>query len=133
MNKFKNKPLFYLCTVYSKHPEGLEKAYTDAATLLGTLLRQGVRIFCPITHCHTASTICGLPSEFDWWADFDEGWIDKSDGVIVAKMDNWGQSKGITHEIEYAFETGKGVVFAEVEEILNGTLAKELLKDEETY
>lgn len=103
----KSKPLEYLCTVYTSNPLGYEAAYLQAASTLGRLLKKGHRVFCPIAHCHTASAITGIPQEFDWWMDYDEGWIDKCDILTVVMMENWEESRGITHEIEYA--RGKGM------------------------
>lgn len=111
MIKVKTKPLKYLCTVYTINEGGLEMAYIQAATALGKMLKRGERVFCPIAHCHTAAQLTDIPTNFDWWMDFDEGWIDKCDEVVVLMMPNWKKSKGITHEIKYAKETGKPVKY----------------------
>lgn len=115
MDKIKDKPLLYLCTVYTSHAWGLDEAALEASSLLGKLLKAGHRVFCPIAHCHRASMLEGLPTDFDWWMDYDEGWIDLCDGLLVAKMDNWEQSKGIRHEVRYANAVGKPVQYLDVD------------------
>lgn len=115
MIRLKHKPLVYLCTIYSLHPESLNVAADEASALLGKLLKSGHRVFCPIAHCHRASELENLPTLFDWWMDYDEGWIDKCDEILVAKMPKWEISKGITHEIAYAEKTGKPVNYLDTE------------------
>jgi len=111
----KNKPLNYLCTVYSSHPEGLDEAYLQACRISGTLMKRGEKIFCPIAHGHTQAKLCNLPTEFDWWMDIDETFLDHCDEVIVALMPNWDTSKGITHEIAYAKARGMPIKYLNVE------------------
>ena len=111
----KNKPLQYSCSVYSSYPGGLEEAYLHVADLTGQLLLKGERIFSPIAHCHEAAQLNDLPTSFDWWMDYDEGFIDKCDSVLVAMMPLWRESKGITHEIAYAKTMLKTVRYLNVD------------------
>lgn len=114
-SRMKDKPLQYLCTVYSSNLAGLEGANLQAAKIAGELLQKGHRIFCPITHSHIIAKVSKLPTEFAWWMRLDEGFIDACDELLVAMIPHWDTSKGITHEINYARETGKPIKYLNIE------------------
>lgn len=110
--------LWYLATVYTKHPGGLEKAYTDANEAAAHVIQNlGARIFCPIGHSHSLCAIYGTKgglngeTDAEFWKWFDAPFLEKSDGLIVVMMPGWKQSYGIDHEIDVMSKAGKPILF----------------------
>lgn len=96
------EPLYYLATPYSKYPKGIERAFIDAATLTGRLLKAGLKVYSPITHTHPIAIYAEIdPLDHDIWLPFDQAMMDKADALLVATMDGWEESKGIGHEIAW--------------------------------
>lgn len=110
--------LWYLATVYTKHPDGLHKAYEDANETAARVINIfGARVFCPIAHSHSLCAVYGtrggLTGETDakFWKWFDEPFLMKSDGLIVACMPGWEESEGIGHEVKVMEKAGKPILY----------------------
>ena len=114
--------MIYLASVYSYRPldcgddqllflmsERAEYAAKRCAELMISEVDKSV--FSPITHCHQMALDYGLPKEWDFWKEVDEGFIDKSDNLYVLMMPHWESSVGITAEIRYAHSLGIPVVY----------------------
>lgn len=104
--------LTYLATPYSKHPLGLEEAFKEAAALAGRLLQDGWCIYSPIAHTHPVAIYGELdPLDHILWLEFDEVMMDKSDGLLVAKMEGWQESIGVQYEIDIFEQSGKPIMY----------------------
>jgi hypothetical protein len=110
--------MWYLATVYTKHPEGIDVAYRDANETAARVIRiYGARVFCPIGHSHSLCKVYGtrngLLGELDaeFWKWFDRPFLDKADGLLVATMPGWTESEGIAHEIEVMRELGRPILY----------------------
>lgn len=110
--------LWYLATVYTSHPGGLDRAYKDANETAARVIQiYGARVFCPIAHSHSLcevyGTVNGLPGETDadFWKWYDEPFLRKSDGLIVTMMPGWTESVGVTHEIKEMAAAGKPILY----------------------
>lgn len=105
--------LYYLCTVYSSHPQGLEAAYDEACSIAGRLLVQDVKTYCPIAHGHSLNKYMPeiAKDDHNFWMRVDKFYIDHCYSLLVACMDNWENSRGIGEEIEYATMKGKKVFY----------------------
>lgn len=98
----KHAPLFYLATPYSKYPAGIDVAFVDAAKLAARLLKAGLKVYSPIAHTHPLAIHGKIdPLDHAIWLPFDEAMMRACDGLLVAHMDGWQQSKGVLHEIEF--------------------------------
>lgn len=116
------KSYWYLATVYTSNPEGIEVAYEQAAFLAGHLVNQGVKVFCPIAHGHSISTHAEIdPLNHDLWLGLDEAFMRSAHGLLVAKMPNWEISKGIKLEIDFFAERKKPIIYWDVKELLGYT------------
>ena len=105
---------WYLCTPYSLYPNGHEAAWRDACALAARLMRAGVNVFSPIAHSHpiaAAGRLDALSHEF--WLKQDLAHIKVAPGALVACMPSWGESKGITWEMEQFERLGKPVYLLE--------------------
>lgn len=106
----RTESLCYLATVYSKHKEGLDAAYIDAARIAAKLLVAGIKVYSPIAHTHPLAVYGGLdPLDHAIWLPFDEAMMNAADILIVAQMDGWEVSKGIAHEIKFFETRGKPI------------------------
>lgn len=98
---------YYLASPYS-HPDPAirESRFGSVAWHAGSLMADGHFIFCPILQSHLPAKDFELPYEFEWWEKFNRTFIEASKGVIVADMQGWRESRGVTHEIELARTLG---------------------------
>lgn len=105
----------YVATPYSKFPGGLEAAYEAAAQFTAELLRAGVKAYSPICHTHPIAVYGKIdPYAHEIWLPFDEAVMERSDALLVAKLESWDQSKGIQHEIDFFQSRAKPVYFSDV-------------------
>ena len=100
------KGIAYLASPYS-HPSDHIRQYRfdKACEATASLLRQGRYVYSPIVHGHTL-TRHGIPSDWAFWADFDEAMLSRCDELIVFMLDGWAESEGVQKEIEVARELG---------------------------
>ena len=104
--------LFYLATPYSKYPTGIEQAFIDACKLAGRLLVEGWKVYSPIAHTHPIAMYANLdPLDHKIWLPFDEAIMKAADGMMVAMMEGWAESKGVAHEIEFFKKAGKPIIY----------------------
>ena len=100
---------WYLATPYSKWPHGLEDANTVAQKLAAALLSIGVKVFSPIAHTHGISAYATAVDkrDFDFWLGADKPLLDAAGGLLIADLQGWRDSKGVTLEIQWAKEQKK--------------------------
>lgn len=115
MQRLSKFDLVYLATPYSKYPFGIEAAFQDAANLAGILLREGVKLYSPITHGHPISTYGGIEAmNHDFWIPFDESMMRASEALLIAMMLGWEESRGISHEVDFFLQADKPVFYLDV-------------------
>lgn len=101
---------WYLATVYTKHPNGVHDAARVAGKLAGRLTQRGVPVFSPICHSHLIALAAHLnPVDHDFWMAADRPMMVAARGLIVATMEGWTQSRGITEEIAEFNKAGKPI------------------------
>ena len=94
--------LAYLGSPYTKYAAGLTAAYVDVAKIAARLIKSGLHIYSPITHLHPIARYGGLdPRDVTIWYPHNRQLMDRCDLLIVAQMDGWRESEGLTGEIEY--------------------------------
>lgn len=76
-------------------------------------MQRGLVVFSPIAHTHGILTKCGMPNGWNYWEKFDREFIERSECVIVLKIDGWDTSKGVAAEIRIAEEAGIPVEYME--------------------
>ncbi len=112
------EPFWYLATPYSKYDEGMEKAFEDAAKAAASLIKHGIRVFCPIAHTHPLSVHGDIDNEagdLDFWLGVDGPMIDAAVGLIVVKMQGWDTSEGVEEEVRKFREESKPILYMEWE------------------
>ena len=108
------KQYFYLATVYTKHPQGLEVAFQEACKVAAKFMKMGIKVFCPIAHSHPIALYGGLSqTEHSFWMEQDRPLMDHACGLLVVRMKGWEQSEGIRQEIETFKKAGKTIIFTD--------------------
>lgn len=126
------KRLTYLAAPYSvtaARPAGLSnEAWTDyckwlraARTQLinqaaAALMRKGELIFSPISHSHAIAEDCDLPTNFEFWREFDHAMLEVCGKLIVLKLEGWCESLGVNAEIDMAHSLKLPIVYMTWEE-----------------
>jgi hypothetical protein len=110
-NLNKNIGYYYLATPYSKWPQGLEDANTEAQKLAARLLELRLPIYCPIAHTHGIATfVTGVDKrDHDFWLSADKPLVLAARGLLVANMEGWPDSRGVMQEIAWSQETYKPI------------------------
>lgn len=114
----KQSPGFwYLATPYSKFSGGLQMAYVNACWATAALVRKGIRVFSPISHCHGIATFGGIdPLSHRVWLEQDAAFMDAATGLIVCMVSGWDKSYGIGEEIKEFSAAGKPIYYMELDE-----------------
>ena len=116
---FKTKGLedkiIYLASPYS-HPDKdvVEKRFAQVMKITAHLTRFGYIVFSPILHSHPLAVHHRLNGDWDFWKRIDTAFIKASGLLLVAKLDGWEESKGVTAEIEIAEKYGIPIEFLEI-------------------
>jgi hypothetical protein len=101
---------WYLASPYSKYPGGMRNAYIRVAGVAAKLIKQGIHVYCPITHTHPMSTHGDISmTDYDTWLALDEQFIGPAKGIIVATLISWETSYGVAWEVGKFREQGKPV------------------------
>ena len=105
LNTNMEKRLIYIGSPYSHHdPDVVEENYKKVSRLAARLCSKGHVAFSPITYGHTLLGFENMPGDWEFWRSFCLTFLEKSDELLVYKMEGWENSKGLAAEIEYALE-----------------------------
>ncbi len=108
-----NKRIIYLASPYS-HPDPAmrELRYKQACEVAALLMRDGHLVYSPIAHSHPL-TAFGLPANWEFWRPLDEAMLAKCQALVVARLSDWEQSRGVRAELAQARELGLKIGFVE--------------------
>lgn len=105
--------LVYLASPYTHSDPAVQEARFHAVCRHAAgMMRGGVRVFSPIAHTHPIA-VHGLPGDWDFWKEYDRGFIEMCAEVLVLMLPGWDQSKGVRAEIAIARELGKPVRYVD--------------------
>lgn len=100
-----NNKLVYLAIPYSDpDPRVRQERFEKANKAAGCLMRNGLKVFSPISHTHPIACACDLPLGWEYWESFDRLFLSISCRFYVLKLDGWKKSKGIKAETKIAEE-----------------------------
>lgn len=109
--------VFYLATPYTHLDPSVKKHRADVAMKAAVdLLRHGVYVFSPIAY-NAPMEQHDLPSDWEFWEDYDKAFVRRCDALLVLKMDGWDRSVGVQAEIDYAREISMPVFYITEEDI----------------
>lgn len=101
----------YLATPFTDYHAGYEAAFIEASRIGGLLAKQGVRTFGPISMGYPMMAYAHVSNDAEFWKDYLAPFVAVSDSLIVAMMDGWRTSEGVTHEIAEFRRAGKPIVY----------------------
>lgn len=109
----------YLATPYTKYRGGLEAAARAACLLAGALIRRDVPVFCPIAESHTIALVAGLDmTAHGVWMRQDLPKLRMASALLVAEIDGWRDSRGVSEEIDTFKPMGRPMGLVSVEGLL---------------
>ena len=105
---------WYVATPYSNYIGGLDAAFLAACRVTAALIKAGIRVYCPIAHTHPVAIHGGLdPLDHAIWMPADRPLMEAASGLIVVKMQGWGESRGVQEEIKVFKNAGKPIHYLE--------------------
>ncbi len=95
--------MIYLASPYT-HPEAMVRydRFLRVNSVAAELMREGLHVFSPISHCHSIATMNQLPTDWEFWQDHCKAGLKKCDSLWVLKLDGWKESRGVAMEIATA-------------------------------
>lgn len=111
--------LIYLASPYS-HPNDYIKfdRFDKVSKVTEKLIKSGIFVYAPITLWHRFAVEYELPTDFQFWGEFDKLMVSRSDEVHVLTLSGWEESVGVQAEIAYAKSVGIPVYYVSYEEIM---------------
>lgn len=103
---------WYVGSPYSKFAGGIDAAFEQISAVTAGLLRLGIGVFSPIAHSHPVAMHGALdPHDHSVWLPADRPLMDAACGLIVVAMPGWGESYGLSHEIDVFEAAGKTILY----------------------
>lgn len=107
-----SKPLWYIASPYSHpDPEIREQRFDAVCRECSLVLQSGIFVYSPIAHTHPIALAGSLPTDWEFWKEFDTKMIEACDMVCVLMLPGWKASKGVTAEIKIARGLGKQIIY----------------------
>lgn len=102
----------YLASPYTD-PDPLvrEMRYLRVLEVTSILLKNGIFVYSPIVHCHHMSQVFSLPTDAEWWKEYDSCMIRNCRALQVLRLEGWARSVGVRGEIELAAKLGKTITY----------------------
>lgn len=93
----------YLASPYTHPDRKIELArYRAAEAATAWLLQQRIWVYSPIVHCHALAVQFHLPTDAEFWGEYNKVMLSKADGILILALDGWEDSRGVTAECEIA-------------------------------
>jgi len=117
--------MIYLASPYSGTPEKMQERFEATELFLSQEIARryaaeryfpgalDLSIVSPIIHMHSLAEKYKLPTTTDFWWEYNKGLLDVAGSLLVLKLSNWDQSKGVQREIGYATGLGLEINYAE--------------------
>jgi len=95
--------IIYLATPYThKSKDVVEQRYILTANKCAELISEGNVVISPIFYGHNLLKFRDMPGDWEFWKNFCESFLYKSDELWVYKIEGWDQSTGLQSEIDLA-------------------------------
>lgn len=106
--------IIYLATPYSHGDRSvIEDRYLKTANKTAELVSQGYVVISPIFYGHNLLNYKDMPGDWQFWKNFCESFLYKSDELWVYMIDGWSESTGVLAEIELAKSLNIPIVYIE--------------------
>lgn len=95
--------IHYLATPYTHRNQAVVQARVDETMRYAyALLKAGYTVFSPILHCHELAKRHAMPSDAQYWRDYNFAHLRMMRRVIACQIDGWRDSVGMKMEIDWA-------------------------------
>lgn len=99
--------MIYLASPYSNpDPLVVKTRFFLAEQVTAILMREGLFIYSPIVHCHALAERWSMPTDFDYWKNYNIDFIRRSDKFLILTIPGWEESKGVQGELKFARSAG---------------------------
>ena len=104
--------IIYFASPYS-HKDSLvvQDRVQKTSEMVAKLVSEGNVVISPIVYGHNLLQYHEMPSDWEFWKNFCQTFLRKSDEMIVYMIEGWDQSTGVLSEIDLATELGIKVTF----------------------
>ena len=105
--------LTYLASPYSHDDPAVRKERADkVCQAAAQIITAGGLVYSPIAHSVALEPYLDEgPADYAYWRESDERMIRCCDTLTVLTLEGWGESVGVTAEIEYAEGLGMRVIY----------------------
>jgi hypothetical protein len=95
--------IIYFASPYSdSNPDVVNERYNKTCNKVAELFAQGHIVMSPIVYGHTLLQYKEMPGDWQFWKNFCESFLYKSDEMFVYKIEGWNKSTGLLAELELA-------------------------------
>lgn len=106
--------IIYFASPYSHNDkEIVEERYRLTANKVAELTANGEIVLSPIVYGHTLLQFKEMPGDWEFWKNFCQSFLIKSDEMLIFKLPGWDKSEGIISEIELAESLGIKISYIE--------------------
>jgi len=107
--------IIYIAVPYSdKDKEVVEKRYKDTCNYVAKVVAEGNVAFSAIVYGHTLLKYHEMPNDWEFWENFCNSFLLKSDELHVYMLDGWENSVGLNREIELAKQYNIPITYIDV-------------------
>lgn len=98
--------MIYLASPYThKSFTVMHDRYLETKAFVATHIKRDKLLFSPIVYCHEMARRYNMPTDADFWWNFNRGFLLRAHSLWVLQIDGWQKSKGVRQEIDWWLET----------------------------
>lgn len=103
--------MIYLASPYT-HREAYVRyqRYVAARTALAAMLRSREWAYSPIVHCHDLARVHDMPTDAEFWKDYNFYMLGRSTELRVLQLTGWDISVGVGMELSEAKRLGIPII-----------------------
>ncbi len=100
----KESPGFaYIAAPYSHESQAITLGRVRIVNAVcAALMKEGVHLFSPISHCHPIMKAGNLPGDFGFWGGYNRKMLSHSEHFVVLELKGWKESDGVNGESKTA-------------------------------
>ena len=103
----KMSKIIYFASPYSHNdPKVVQERVQKTSEMVAKLVSEGNVVISPIVYGHNLLQFQDMPSDWEFWKNFCQTFLKKSDEMVVYMLDGWYKSTGVMSEIELAKKLG---------------------------
>lgn len=108
--------MIYIASPYS-HPDPviMRTRFLLAQEYCAALINQGEFPYSPIVHCHEMALRYKLPTDFEYWRNYNLDMLRRADSMTVMTIPGWEESVGVKAETAAARAVNLPVFYMSVE------------------